>query len=121
MPLAQPVEGLSSRANAEVARLQHRRPDIDVRQALAGYRRTARQPRRWLDFGDHYGLADDLCEQRDMLEAAIRMLPGPAKGELQRLVAPLDEMFLRRTVPDPCLGQAGGWHAEAWWRRRIAV
>ncbi|MFI1991628.1 hypothetical protein [Actinoplanes sp. NPDC020271] len=120
-PLAQPVEGLSSRANAEIARIQHLRPDLEVRRALLGYRRTTRQPRRWLPGDGCYSLDEDLCEQRDVLEATLRMLPAPARRELWRLVAPLDDLLLRTTVPDHHPGRVSPWYAAAWWRRRMAL
>lgn len=118
-PLAQPVEGLSSRANAEIATLQHRHPDIEVRRALVGYRRSVRRPGRWPQYdADCSTVDDDLCVQRSMLDLAIRLLPMPAKSELQRLVTPLDEELLRRTLPYPGDTGVPGWHA-GWWSRRI--
>jgi chloramphenicol 3-O-phosphotransferase len=119
-PLAQPVEGLSARADAEVGRLQGRRPDIEVRRALVGYRRSVNQSRRRIRFDEDSGLDDDVLAQRDMLDDAMRLLPEPARAELRRLIAPLDEAFLRRTLPDP-LAPYVPWRGAAWWHQRITL
>ncbi|BCY10640.1 hypothetical protein [Actinoplanes sp. L3-i22] len=118
-PLAQPVEGLSARANAEVARLQGRHPGIEVRRALVGYRRSLRHPGR-IHFHDDHGLDDDVLEQRDMLGDAMRLLPAAAGNELRRLVDPLDDEFLRRTLPDP-LAPTVPWQRDGWWHQRIRI
>jgi hypothetical protein len=57
---------------------------------------------------------DDGREARDQLEALI--VRGGRRGErLRRLVAPMDDRFMRATTPDPLAAHAGGW----WWRRYL--
>ena len=117
-----PIDGLSSRTNAAIVRLQLRHPGIgSVATALASYRRAVRRPGRWLD------LRLDRCpcpscdpvDQRDVLEEALRRLPPAASRELRRIVNALDEEFLRKTLPDPSAFRLSAWHAQAWWRQRL--
>lgn len=117
-----PIDGLSSRANAAIVRLQLRHPETgSVATALDGYRRTIRQSGRWLD------LRLDECpcptcdpvDQRDVLGDALRLLPPAARRELRRVVDALDEEFLRKTLPDPRAAELSAWHARAWWRQRL--
>lgn len=90
-----------------------------VSRALDQYRRFLRQPGRWL----HVPWTDCLCcdpvEARDELEAALRALPRRDRAELRRVLAPLDDEFRRRTLPDPAASSLSSWHAEAWWRQRL--
>jgi hypothetical protein len=107
-----PVDGLSSRANAAILELQALRPGIgDVGTALRTYRDEIRRAGRWLALATCCPRCDVL-EQRDTLAAALHALPPFAARELRRIVAALDEEFLRKTLPDP---RAAG----PWWRRRI--
>ncbi|MET7950800.1 hypothetical protein [Micromonospora sp. NPDC005324] len=118
-----PIDGLSNGTNAAIARLERGQPGIgSVATALDGYRRTIRRSGRWLD------LSPDNCpcpgcgnavEQRDVLGDALRRLPAAARRELQRVVDPLDEEFLRKTLPDPRAAKLSSWHAQAWWRQRL--
>ncbi len=110
------VDGLPGRANAEVLQLQRRRPDLSVVESLATYRREIRRPGRWLRLleNDCPCPACDVTHHRDVLEAAMHALPGPAARELRRIVDALDDEFLRKTLPDP--------HAPPdlpWWHRRV--
>ncbi|MEU5936177.1 hypothetical protein [Micromonospora sp. NPDC047187] len=57
--------------------------------------------------------------QRDVLGDAMRRLPTAASRELRRVVDPLDDEFLRKTLPDPRAAEPSPWHAQAWWRQRI--
>ncbi|RZT80430.1 hypothetical protein EV382_3679 [Micromonospora violae] len=116
------IDGLSNGANAAIVRLERRHPGISVATALDAYRRTIRQSGRWLE------LSLDCCscpgcgdpvEQRDVLDDALRRLPAPARRELQRVIDPLDEEFLRKTLPDPRAAERSSWHARAWWRQRL--
>ncbi|WP_460431606.1 hypothetical protein [Amycolatopsis echigonensis] len=61
----------------------------------------------------------DPVEARDDLEAALRALPRRARAELRRIIAPLDDDFRRRTLPDPAASSLSRWHASAWWRQRL--
>ncbi|MEU4399028.1 hypothetical protein [Micromonospora orduensis] len=58
-------------------------------------------------------------DQRDVLGEALRRLPAAARRELQRLVDPLDEEFLRKTLPDARAAERSTWNAQAWWRQRL--
>jgi hypothetical protein len=117
-----PIDGLSSRTNAAIIRLQIRHPDISsVATALAGYRRAVRRPGRWLDLRLD-GCPCPNCDpvyQRDVLEKALRWLPPAASRELRRIVSALDEEFVRKTLPDPSASRLSAWHAQAWWRQRL--
>ncbi|MFF5228026.1 hypothetical protein [Dactylosporangium sp. NPDC000521] len=112
------IDGLSGRANAAIQAL---RPGIgDVGDALRGYRREIRRAGRWIDLaGQCPSPSCDIGHQRDVLEAALHALPRDAARELRRLVAALDEEFLRKTLPDPRAATRGAWHARAWWRQRL--
>ncbi|MFC0549136.1 hypothetical protein [Kutzneria chonburiensis] len=50
---------------------------------------------------------------RETLDSAMRALPPPLARELGAMVAPLDELYEARTVPDP----AAPSNAPAWSRR----
>lgn len=117
-----PIDGLSIRANAAVARLQLRHPEIgSVATALVGYRRAIRGAGRWLDLGldDCPCSTCDPVDQRDVLGDALRLLSVAARRELRRVVDALDEEFLRKTLPDPRAAELSAWHAQAWWRQRL--
>lgn len=112
-----PIDGMSSRANAAIVRLQTQRPDVGrVGDALRYYRRMVLRPGRWAE------LSSDRCpcpgcdfsDERDVLEAALHLLPAQAARELRRMVCALDEVFLRKTLPDPAATSR-----TAWWRRRV--
>ncbi|MFC9976186.1 hypothetical protein ACFVH6_35360 [Spirillospora sp. NPDC127200] len=47
-------------------------------------------------------------------------LPPAARAELVRLVRPLDEEFMRKTLPNP-FADRGTWRTEYWWYRRLAL
>ncbi|MEU0559556.1 hypothetical protein [Dactylosporangium sp. NPDC006015] len=117
-PRTPTIDGLSSRANAAIQAL---RPRIgDVGGALRTYRREIRQAGRWIDLaGQCPSPSCDISFQRDILEAALHALPRDAARELRRLVAALDEEFLRKTLPDPWAAARGPRHARAWWRQRL--
>lgn len=90
-----------------------------VSPALDRYRSFLRQPGRWL----YLPLSDCPCcdpvDARDDLDAALRVLPRRDRAELRRILAPLDDDFRRRTLPDPTAWSLSLWHASAWWRQRL--
>ncbi|MFG1780739.1 hypothetical protein ACGFIG_30485 [Micromonospora sp. NPDC049048] len=116
-----PIDGLSSRANAAIVRLQLRHPKIgSVATALTSYRRAIWRSGRWLELlGDCPCPSCDPVGQRDILEGAMRRLPPAARRELRRVVDALDEEFLRKTLPDPRAAELNAWDAQAWWRHRL--
>lgn len=119
---ARPINGLSNGANAAIVRLERENPGLgSVATALADYRRTVRQSGRWLDLPFDYCPCGhcDVVDQRDVLGEALRRLPAAARRELQRLVDPLDEEFLRKTLPDARAAERSTWNAQAWWRQRL--
>jgi len=88
---------------------------------------VARQLRRWDELarrGWVYRPGSDPCGitqccgpgPRGILEQAIAYLPRRAKPGLRRVVAQVDEVYLRRTLPDPLADRASPW----WERRRPA-
>ncbi|KAA2255244.1 hypothetical protein F0L68_28920 [Solihabitans fulvus] len=56
---------------------------------------------------DCYG--HDCMDSRSLLELALRALPPGAARELRRVVAPLDEVYLRRVLPNPVVGECLDW------------
>lgn len=87
----------------------------------------ARELRRWealARLGRVYRPGSDPCDvpqccgpgPRGALEQAIRYLPRRAKPGLRRLVSQVDEVYLRRTLPDPLADPGAPW----WERRRPA-
>jgi hypothetical protein len=75
------------------------------------WRRQVHGPRRnLLNGGRTCGCCDP--PDRSVLDDALRRLPKRQSRELRRLIAPLDERYLQRTLPDP--------HAPPgpWWLRR---
>ncbi|MET8233044.1 hypothetical protein ABZS77_20480 [Micromonospora sp. NPDC005298] len=117
-----PIDGLSNGANAAILRLERENPGLgSTAAALADYRHAVRRSGRWLDLPPDYCTCDtcDVVDQRDVLGVALRRLPPAARRELQRLVDPLDEEFLRKTLPDPLAAVRSDWHAQAWWRQRL--
>ena len=90
-----------------------------VVDALQRYQRFLHQPGRYLYLpGDDCPCCDP-TDARDTLEDALRRLPPTARAGLRRIVALLDEEFLRRTLPDPSAASVSSWHAAAWWWQRI--
>ncbi|WP_420081660.1 hypothetical protein ACN6AT_31445 [Streptomyces sp. JL4002] len=53
-----------------------------------------------------------------MPEEVLERLPDRARGELGRLVKPMDAVFQRRTLPDP-FADRRPWRTEFWWYRRL--
>ncbi|GAA1463791.1 hypothetical protein NE857_00340 [Nocardiopsis exhalans] len=59
-------------------------------------------------------ILDDVRHARDLLESVLRRLPKRARTELHRRLTPLDELYLRRTLPNPFADPD-----DPWWRRRF--
>jgi hypothetical protein len=98
-----PIQGVSRRTQQAIDSLAG-----GVGATLDQYRQFLRRPGRWL------GVDESPVYARDDLERVLTILPPRARAELRRIVAPLDDEFWRRTLPDP--------HASAdvpWWHRRL--
>jgi hypothetical protein len=115
-----PIKGLSAKTKVAIARFEQRRLWAgDVAEALRAYRSFLRQPGRWLQAEAIDCPCCDPLQARDDLQAVLAALPRPARDELKRIVSPLDDDFLRRTVPDPFRQRGHGPYADGWWRHRI--
>ncbi|MDA1361717.1 hypothetical protein O1R50_18965 [Glycomyces luteolus] len=110
------IPGASSALQGATARLEHDDPRFspgDVASAFHVWHRAVSGPARRAR--DHARHADcELCNppSRDVLELALHLLPRRSAQELRRLVAPLDERFMRLTIPLP--GKPPG----PWWTLR---
>jgi hypothetical protein len=114
------IPGISRRALSTIHRIEAQHLGRGaVTEALQRYERFLRRPGRYL----YLTLDDCPCcdptDARDILEGALRRLPPAARAELGRIVAQLDEEFLRRTLPDPRAASVSAWQAAGWWRQRI--
>ncbi|MFD0205780.1 MULTISPECIES: hypothetical protein [Saccharothrix] len=104
-----PIKGLSPDAQHAVDRL-----GLSAGAAFEGYRRFLHQPGRWLYVPFHDCPCCAPTHGRDTLELALDHLPRAARAALRRLLAPLDEEFHRRTLPNPHSTTPGHW-----WHRRL--
>lgn len=117
---ATPIPGVSRRTQTAIEIAETRQLWAGcVSRALDRYRRFLRRPGRWLYVPWPDCPCCDPVDARDELEAALRALPRGARAELRRVVAPLDDEFRRRTLPDPTASSISSWHAAAWWRQRL--
>ena len=111
----QHIEGLSARTHAAIRYAEdHGFWPNATAEALARYRRWLRPPGRYID--DGWGPdEDDAGEARDTLHEVMLALPPTPRRELKRHLQPLDEDFLRRSLP------AQWWSPYAvgrWWFQR---
>jgi hypothetical protein len=92
-----------------------------VAEALAAYRRFLARPGRYLYLTEEDLLyaPNDPVHARDLLEIAVQRMPKRGRVGLRAILAPLDDEFLRRTLPDPQIAKSSPWHAEYWWRQRL--
>ncbi|WP_091295162.1 hypothetical protein [Amycolatopsis xylanica] len=110
------IPGLSPRAREAIRLLEARTGDYNaIYLALDAYRQALRKPGR-INSAEHPCPCCDSFEARDVLGRALETLPGYARAELGRLVAPLDAILLRRTVPYPW-PERRPW-ATGWWHLR---
>lgn len=85
-----------------------------VQDVLDRYRGLLDGPGRWLALPPPIGCPGcDLTYARHDVADVLRALPPAARADLRRIVAPLDDRFRRRTLPEP---NAAG---DAWWLRRV--
>jgi hypothetical protein len=107
------IRGASSALQGAIARFEHDDPRLqpgDVAAAFRVWHRIVSGPARRAR--DHALHAD--CEwcnppSRDVLELALHRLPRRAARELRELVEPLDERFLRLTIPLPSKPPGPWW------------
>jgi hypothetical protein len=112
------VRGLSPGVIAAIVAVEHGPLEPgDVAYELLRWEALARR-------GEVYRPGSDPCGvpqccgpgPRSALERAIRYLPRRAKPGLRRVVSQVDEVYLRRTLPDPLADPRAPW----WERRRPA-
>jgi hypothetical protein len=116
------VAGVSAKTASAILRWEVTHPWLEpgsVANALRGWSAFVHGPIR--DITDaSYGHGEprpcDHCQpgpdHRDTLQLVLNALPRSAARELHRQVAPLDEHYLRRTVPDSFASA----HLP-WWQR----
>jgi hypothetical protein len=88
-----------------------------VAQALRRWSQVAHRPSRALSGGCGCPLCNPFytTDEHAVLELALHALPSRAARELREFVAPLDELYLARSWPDPTVSPD-----EGWWARRCS-
>ena len=88
-----------------------------IAQALRQWSRIARRPNLALSGGCGCPLCNPFytTDERAVLELALHALPARSARELRSLVEPLDELYLKRTWPDPNAPAEDGWWARRCW------
>lgn len=82
----------------------------EIADAFRNWQRTVGGPaRRARDYALHADCEYCNPPSRDSLEIALRRLPRRPARELRRLVAPLDERYLRLTIPLPSKPPGPWW------------
>jgi transposase len=112
----QAIPGLSTATNRQIAQfeVQHRLPPGHVAHA---FRAWALAHRRWPDHGPNHGRGTTLWRDmhaRTLLQGVASTMTRKARRQLLGAVAPLDDRFLRRTLPDPF-----SLPTDPWWKRRL--
>jgi hypothetical protein len=108
----------SGRLAGAISRLERERLwSGAVAQALRRWSQVAHRPRRALSGGCGCPLCNPFytTDERAVLELALHALPSRAARELREFVAPLDELYLARSWPDPTVSPD-----EGWWARRCS-
>jgi hypothetical protein len=105
------LTGISALTRAAIRRTELRlsQPNA-VQNNLTRYRRLLTDGPR-----AHHDWLIDLGEIRDRLEEILDQLPSGARTDLERLIAPWDEKFLRRTAP---VLRPPAWAEDGWWYQR---
>ncbi|SDD85045.1 hypothetical protein [Glycomyces harbinensis] len=111
------IPGASGALQAAVVRLEHadaRLTPGDIAQAFTQWRRWVHRPVRQLSTG----AGSCPCPScgtwsREVLERTAHRLPPRQARELRRLLEPLDERFLSRTVPVPARFEHRWWAYRA--------
>ncbi|MEU8658542.1 hypothetical protein [Actinoplanes philippinensis] len=107
---------MSSLTRAAIRRVEveHYWPDA-VWESLERYKLLLRSPGRYLDGDASCSPGIEPEDGRDLIASVLTLLPGGARRDLERVIAPLDEDFVRRTVPSLSWGD---WAAGRWWYQR---
>lgn len=93
---------------------EHYWPDA-VWKSLELYRMLLRRPGRYLNGDASVSPGIEPEDGRDLIASVLDRLPRGARRDLERLIAPLDKDFLRRTVPSQ---PRPDWSAGLWWYER---
>jgi len=93
-------------------------PDA-VADAVDTYGRHLRRPKRESATEDLDCPCCSPLDARDTLDLALRRLPPGARTDLGRIVARLDAVYLRRSLPDPRYSGSNTQAAQGWWRHRL--
>jgi hypothetical protein len=109
------IPGVSWRVTRALDRLEE--PEFGSREIAAAYHQwimVCEQPRRTLsrEHNDWSGLVGPLA--RDQLQRAIEALPGHLSRQLRAALAPWDQTYLNKTLPDPTRNPSMAW----WWQRQ---
>lgn len=113
----QVIPGLSAATNRQIAQFEahYRLPPGHVAHA---FRAWALALHSWPDHGPNHGWGTTLWRDthaRTLLQGAASAMNRKARRELLGAVAPLDNRFLTRTLPDPFSPTT-----DPWWKRRLA-
>ncbi|MFF2013233.1 hypothetical protein ACFVWY_29770 [Streptomyces sp. NPDC058195] len=113
----QVIPGLSTATNRQIAQFeaQHGLPPGHVAHAFQAW---ALALHSWPDHGPGHGRGTTLwrdAHARTLLQGAASAMNRKARRQLLGAVAPLDDRFLTRTLPDPFSPPA-----DPWWKRRLA-
>ncbi|MFD8412999.1 hypothetical protein ACFV2Q_14750 [Streptomyces sp. NPDC059650] len=114
------IPRLSGKALAGIARVERRLYEPGAAHAAwLGWRDLVHGPGpriAYPDFTTHYPCCEPPWggDHRQVLEDICRALPPGAARRLRAVLAPLDERFLARTLPDPYAAPR-----DPWWRRRL--
>lgn len=113
----QDIPGLSAATNRQIAQfeLQCRLPSGHVAHA---FRAWALALHSWPNHGPNHGCGTTVWRDghaRTLLQGAASAMNRKARRELLGAVAPLDERFMARTLPDPFSPST-----DLWWKRRLA-
>lgn len=113
----QVIPGLSAATNRQIAQfeVQYRLPPGHVAHAFRAWTLALHS---WPDHGPNYGWGTTLFRDRHartLLQGAASAMNRKARRELLGAVAPLDDRFLARTLPDPFSPPT-----DPWWKRRLA-
>jgi hypothetical protein len=110
------VDGLSCGVTAAITVIEHGHllPG-STRSALSRWRRLAVNAAVYRPASETCGI-EECCGPgpRAVLETVLRRLPAWGRPEFWRVIKPADELFLARTLPDPCAGRDAPW-----WEQRI--
>ena len=109
------IRGLSLLTRIAIQRVEDERywPNA-VADSLEQYRLLLRQPGRYLSGDVSISPGIEPEDAHNLIESVLRHLPRGARVDLERLIAPLDEEFLRRTVPSLWWSEWAG----RWWYQR---